>query len=118
MEPKDFYLFSLEDKLAGPYRYGPHHTGIVGAILVCGDYTVMVRAIPVQQCNWYGPQHSVMAPTILVWWGPYGYGPANSSSWLKMYAKAGNLKKCAQNLKKGVQNLKCGVQNLKRGSKT
>ena len=75
----------------------------------------MVRAIPVQQCNWYGPQHTGMAPTILVWWGPYGYGPANSSSRLKMYVKAGNFKKMCSQLKKGCPKLEKGCPKLEKG---
>ena len=55
-------------------------TGMAPSIPVWygGDHTGMVRAIPVQQWYWYGP--------------------ANTSFRLKMYVKAGNLKKCAQNL--------------------
>ena len=113
MEPKDFYLFSLEDKLAGPYWYGPHHTGKLWAILVCGDYTVMVRAIPVQQCNW-SPAYRY-GPHLPVWWGPYGYGPANSSSRLKMYVKAGNFKKMCSKLEKGCPKLEMGCPKLEKG---
>ena len=129
MEPKDFYLFSLEDKFAGPYRYGPHHTGIVGAILVCGDYTVWWgpyrsnNVTGMDPAYLYGPHYTGMVGAIRVWPSQFFFQAENFKKSSKLEKGCPKLEMGCPKLEKGYWNLKKGVLEfgclkLKKGSKT